>query len=97
VDLSKHGYALEPNVTITPDNKWVVFRSNMHGATHVYEVCDEIPVAEGGNEESPAVTVCQSDGLARVACELSGPGGAMAVASPRDIGRCELSNGNRLR
>jgi oligogalacturonide lyase len=36
VDLSRHDYALEPNVTITPDNKWVVFRSNMHGATHVY-------------------------------------------------------------
>jgi len=38
VDLSKHNYSLEPNVTITPDNKWVVFRSNMHGATHVYAV-----------------------------------------------------------
>ena len=38
VDLSKHDYALEPNVTITPDNRWVVFRSNMHGATHVYAV-----------------------------------------------------------
>jgi oligogalacturonide lyase len=38
VDLSKHDYALEPNVTFTPDNKWVVFRSNMHGATHVYAV-----------------------------------------------------------
>jgi oligogalacturonide lyase len=38
VDLSKHDYGLEPNVTITPDNKWVVFRSNMHGATHVYAV-----------------------------------------------------------
>jgi oligogalacturonide lyase len=38
VDLSKHDYALEPNVTITPDNKWVVFRSNMHGPTHVYAV-----------------------------------------------------------
>ena len=36
VDLSKHDYRLEPNVTITPDNKWVVFRSNMHGRTHVY-------------------------------------------------------------
>src|SRR3954447_25973717 len=35
-DLSKHDYALEPNVTITPDNKWVVFRSNMHGTSHVY-------------------------------------------------------------
>jgi oligogalacturonide lyase len=38
VDLSKHEYGLEPNVTITPDNKWVVFRSNMHGGTHVYAV-----------------------------------------------------------
>jgi oligogalacturonide lyase len=38
VDLSKHDYRLEPNVTITPDNKWVVFRSNMHGTTHVYAV-----------------------------------------------------------
>jgi oligogalacturonide lyase len=38
VDLSKHDYRLEPNVSITPDNKWVIFRSNMHGATHVYAV-----------------------------------------------------------
>lgn len=38
VDLSKHNYQLEPNVTITPDNKWVVFRSNMHGPTHTYAV-----------------------------------------------------------
>jgi oligogalacturonide lyase len=38
VDLSKHDYALEPNVTFTPDGRWVVFRSNMHGPTHVYAV-----------------------------------------------------------
>ena len=38
VDLSRHDYRLEPNVTITPDNRWVVFRSNMHGPTHVYAV-----------------------------------------------------------
>jgi oligogalacturonide lyase len=38
VDLSKHDYKLEPNVHITPDNGWVVFGSNMHGATHVYAV-----------------------------------------------------------
>jgi oligogalacturonide lyase len=38
VDLSKHDYNLEPNVTFTPDNKWIVFRSNIHGATHVYAV-----------------------------------------------------------
>ncbi len=38
VDLAKHDYQLEPNVTFTPGDKWVVFRSNMHGATHVYAV-----------------------------------------------------------
>src|SRR5437899_6736583 len=38
VDLSKHDYRLEPNVTFTPDGKWIVFRSNMHGASHVYAV-----------------------------------------------------------
>jgi oligogalacturonide lyase len=38
VDLSKHNYRLEPNVTFTPDGRWVVFRSNMHGPTHVYAV-----------------------------------------------------------
>lgn len=37
-DMSKHNYRLEPNVTITPDSRWVVFRSNMHGPTHVYAV-----------------------------------------------------------
>jgi len=38
VDLSRHDYTLEPNVTFTPDDKWIVFRSNMHGASHVYAV-----------------------------------------------------------
>ena len=38
VNLAKHDYRLEPNVTFTPDMQWIVFRSNMHGATHVYAV-----------------------------------------------------------
>ncbi len=38
VDLAKHDYKLEPNVNFSPDGKWIVFRSNMHGATHVYAV-----------------------------------------------------------
>lgn len=38
VNLSKHNYELEPNVTFTPDGKWIVFRSNMLGPTHVYAV-----------------------------------------------------------
>jgi len=38
VNLEKHDYTLEPNVSFTPDGKWIVFRSNMHGASHVYAV-----------------------------------------------------------
>ena len=38
VNLAKHDYSLEPNATFTPDGKWLVFRSNMLGPTHVYAV-----------------------------------------------------------
>jgi oligogalacturonide lyase len=36
VNMSKHNYRLEPNVSFTPDQKWVVFRSNMFGPTYVF-------------------------------------------------------------
>jgi oligogalacturonide lyase len=38
VDLRQHDYRLEPNATFTPDMKWIVFRSNMHGPSQVYAV-----------------------------------------------------------
>jgi oligogalacturonide lyase len=38
VNMSKHAYALEPNVNFTPDGKWIVFRSNMFGPSHVLAV-----------------------------------------------------------
>ncbi len=38
VNLKDHDYALEPNVSFTPDMKWIVFRSNIQGPTHVYAV-----------------------------------------------------------
>jgi oligogalacturonide lyase len=38
VNLEKHDYTLEPNGTFTPDGKWIVFRSNMFGATQIYAV-----------------------------------------------------------
>jgi len=38
VDLSKHNYSLEPNLTFTPRGDWIVFRSNMHGTPHTYAV-----------------------------------------------------------
>ncbi|MBD8676995.1 oligogalacturonate lyase family protein [Sphingomonas sp. CFBP 13720] len=38
VDMRRHDYRLEPNMTFTPDGKWVVFRGNFEGATHIYAV-----------------------------------------------------------
>jgi oligogalacturonide lyase len=38
VNLAKHDYRLEPNVTFSPDLKWIIFRSNMLGPTHVFAV-----------------------------------------------------------
>lgn len=45
VNMSRHQYRLEPNVSFTPDKKWVVFRSNMFGPTYVFAV----EVAKAGN------------------------------------------------
>lgn len=38
VNLGKHNYLLEPNVSFTPDMKWIVFRSNLSGVVHTYAV-----------------------------------------------------------
>jgi len=38
VNMSKHDYALEPNVNFTPDSKWIVFRGNFDGSSQVYAV-----------------------------------------------------------
>lgn len=38
VNLKAHDYRVEPNLQFTPDGKWLVFRSNMHGPIHVYAV-----------------------------------------------------------
>jgi len=37
-NMAKHNYRLEPNVSFTPDAKWVVFRSNMFGDTYAFAV-----------------------------------------------------------
>jgi oligogalacturonide lyase len=53
VNMSKqdyHGADGEPNVSITPDGKWVVFRSNMHGPVHVYAV----EIAKASAKKQPA-------------------------------------------
>ncbi|AHG92396.1 hypothetical protein J421_4861 (plasmid) [Gemmatirosa kalamazoonensis] len=43
VDMSRHNYVtgrggVEPNGSITPDKKWVIFTGNFDGARHVYAV-----------------------------------------------------------
>jgi oligogalacturonide lyase len=38
VNMSKHNYKLEPNVSFTPNQKYVIFRSNMFGPTYVFAV-----------------------------------------------------------
>lgn len=38
VNMRKHNYALEPNAMFSPDMKWLIFRSNMSGASQVYAV-----------------------------------------------------------
>ncbi len=38
VDMNKQDYRLEPNMTFTPDGKWIVFRANFEGENHVYAV-----------------------------------------------------------
>ena len=41
--MAKHNYVtgrggVEPNGSITPDKKWVIFTGNFDGARHVYAV-----------------------------------------------------------
>jgi oligogalacturonide lyase len=38
VNMSKHNYTLEPNVSFSPDGKMIIFRSNMFGPTYVFGV-----------------------------------------------------------
>jgi oligogalacturonide lyase len=49
VNMSKHQYRLEPNPSFTPDQKWVVFRSNMFGPTYVFAV--EVAKAAAGKTD----------------------------------------------
>ncbi len=56
VNLAKHNYVtgrggIEPNVSITPDNKWVVFRSDIQGPVQVYAV--EIAPADPAKAPKP--------------------------------------------
>jgi oligogalacturonide lyase len=57
VNMSRHQYRLEPNVRFTPDEKWIVFRSNMFGATYTFAVevatSADRPKAQSSLSKSP--------------------------------------------
>ncbi|HEU5396181.1 MAG TPA: oligogalacturonate lyase family protein [Verrucomicrobiae bacterium] len=53
VNMSRHDYALEPNLMFTPDMKWLIFRSNMSGANQVYAV--ELKRADGKDESGDKI------------------------------------------
>jgi oligogalacturonide lyase len=36
VDMHNHDYRLEPNVHVSPDGRWVIFRANFEGRSAVY-------------------------------------------------------------
>jgi oligogalacturonide lyase len=38
VNMGGNNYKTEPNMTFTPDGKWIIFRANFEGATHTYAV-----------------------------------------------------------
>lgn len=38
VNMARQNYTLEPNVNFSPDDKWIVFRSNMFGPEYVFAV-----------------------------------------------------------
>jgi hypothetical protein len=38
INISRRNYALEPNVRFTPDQKIIIFRSNMFEPTYVFGV-----------------------------------------------------------
>lgn len=83
VDLSSHNYRLEPNVTFTPDGRWVVFRSNIPGPTHVDAV--EVNKVERGGKRSPCPgRFCLAFCLGRQAV-LGPASGAVAVEGPGEV------------
>lgn len=41
VNMKDHDYRLEPNLRFSPDGKWIIFHSNMHGPVHTYAVAVE--------------------------------------------------------
>jgi oligogalacturonide lyase len=38
VNMKQHNYKLEPNVHISPDGKWIIFRANFEGHCDIYAV-----------------------------------------------------------
>ena len=52
VNMAKHDYALEQNAMFSPDMKWLIFRSNMSGASQVYAVELKRAEAKAGSQSN---------------------------------------------
>jgi oligogalacturonide lyase len=57
VNMAHHNYRLEPNVSFSPDNKMVIFRSNMFGPSYVFgvEVAKATDAAASEIHSTPAL------------------------------------------
>jgi oligogalacturonide lyase len=49
--LGVQGGGIEPNVSITPDNKWVIFRSNFQGGANLTDAVQVYAVEIGGDPQ----------------------------------------------
>ena len=81
VDMHAHDYKLEPNVHVTPDGKWVVFRANFEGQSEAYAV-------EVARAESPP------DPTASARAPLVQPAVRDALPTIFYIGDSTVRNGN---
>ena len=63
VNMSKHNYVtgergVEPNSFVTPDGKWVIFKSNMFGPQHVFAVEIAKSKVKSRRQKRAAVRTC---------------------------------------
>lgn len=100
VNMSAHDYRMEPNVIFTRDSKWVIFRSNMHGAAHVYmaEVAKASATTSAApNPQLPTLFVAGDSTAATVSMDDQQGWGADLAAyfDPTKLNVVNLARGGR--
>ncbi|MEO7496458.1 MAG: oligogalacturonate lyase family protein [Massilia sp.] len=83
VNMGNHDYRLEPNVRFSPDNKLVIFRTNMFGATYVLGV-EVAPAAAGARDLMSTPELARKfKPVAPLPTNVNPPAGAPAPAIPK--------------